>query len=55
MMSAKQIEAMARVLASYELFDWDSLPEQDVSGWRDRKAFRAIVENMIIAMHSGGQ
>ena len=52
-MSAKQIEQMARVLASYELFDWASLPEHDPASFRDREAYRQIVRDMILATHDG--
>ncbi len=57
MVNPKQIEAAARVLASYELFDWESLPEIDPGGWRDRAAFRMIAAAILDATRSsqGGQ
>lgn len=54
-MNPKQIEVMARVLASYELFDWDSLSENSVTEFRDRQAFRTIAAAMLDEAHGGSQ
>lgn len=54
-MNPKQVEAMAQVLASYELFDWNSLPENSVTESRDREAFRIIAAAMLDAAHGGSQ
>ena len=43
-MNDHQVEAAAKVIAAYELFDWDILPESDSAGMRDRTAFRAIAK-----------
>ncbi len=50
-MSDKQIEAAAKVLARYELFDWDTLLEDDTTGVRDRAAFRVIATAILEAAH----
>ncbi len=50
-MSDKQIEAAAKALARYELFDWETLLENDPIGVRDRVAFRVIATAMLEAAH----
>lgn len=50
-MNSKQVDLAAKVLASYELFDWETLPETDSAGYRDRQAFRQIASAMLDAAH----
>ena len=43
-MEHKQVIAVAKVFARYELFDWETLPEVDPNGLRDREAFKLIAK-----------
>jgi hypothetical protein len=48
-----QVEEAAKVIAAYELFDWNLLPESDSTAVRDREAFRTIARASLEAAHGG--
>jgi len=52
MKDGKRVTEAAKVLAKYDMYEWDTLPETDPQG-RDRTSFKQIAEAMLEAADEG--